>query len=47
VTDNKFYEKYCGEDYKDWMADGGFDVTGIYGVGIGGGLNETEMYKKK
>jgi hypothetical protein len=27
------------------MIDGGFEVTGVYGVGIGTLLNETLMYK--
>jgi hypothetical protein len=36
---NKFYEENCGQDDKDWMKSGKFDVKGVYGVGIGTNLN--------
>lgn len=49
VTENTFYEKYCGEDYKDWIAEDGWTIDGTYGVGIGTKLtaaDEAQMYKK-
>lgn len=41
VTENSYYEKYCGEDYKDWLVEGGFTVEKVFGVGIGASFNET------
>lgn len=49
ITSNTFYEKYCGQDYKDWIADDSFKIDGVYGVGIGTQLttaDQAQMYKK-
>lgn len=49
VTTNDWYEKYCGEDYKDWLAEGSWNIDGIWGVGIGTPLTDNDqrnMYKK-
>ena len=32
---NKFYEEYCGNDYKDWINLGTFKIEKVYGEGIG------------
>ena len=45
IMSNKFYEENCGQDQTDWIKSGEFNVKGIYGVGIGTNLNETEIYK--
>lgn len=49
IAQNAFYEKHCGEDYKDWITENGFKIEGIYGVGIGSNLSDEDinkMYKK-
>ncbi len=45
VTSNAFYEQHCGEDYKDWMVEGNFNIDGIYGVGIGTQLTDADQQK--
>ena len=34
VVSNKFYEEYCGNDYKDWLDSGLFKLDAVYGEGI-------------
>jgi hypothetical protein len=42
VVHNEFFEKHCGSDYKDWYNEG-FKVEGVYGVGVGVGLDGGKM----
>lgn len=40
VIENKFFEKTCGQDSKDWANNGAFTISGIYGEGIGTKLDD-------
>lgn len=44
VVTNNFYEQNCGKDYKDWANIGEFTVKGVYGIGIGKEIGESETY---
>lgn len=50
VAKNSFFQKNCGEDYKDWATEGSFKIEGVYGEGIGKNLSkedEKNMYLQK
>lgn len=35
VIANSFYEDNCGKDYKDWANIGEFNISGVFGLGVG------------
>ena len=35
MLENEWFEEQCGQDNKDWVSLGEFEVLGVYGEGIG------------